>query len=386
MKSKLNILLISTACAPTVTDGSATYGGIERVLGDFAAILVKRGHEVTVAAPFGSILPEGVNHFPTVRLPQEVWMEDVIFQKLSMNNMIPDGFDILHDFSHEHKCSRISHGCWAVNHPFLHMIWHPPYFHGMPNRIPEPAYNLCGIAKHHAYGLKKVYNQDFKYGYLGVNTERYAYEENKSDRYLWISVANQEKGGIEAIQICRELGLKLDCLPASLQNVTPYMMQMKSLCDGNQIRWIEQLPERENVKYYQGAKGLIAPISQAEPFGLIISESLSCGTPVFAFNNGAIPEQMVDGETSFGVVANTVDELKLGLKAYEAGKDYEYDLAHCFDYDSELTVKTESTKHLRAEFSPRKCRERVVSMFSREIMVDRYLELYREIIERCFWY
>lgn len=352
--NKMNILIASTCCA--VTKPLMGYGGIERVVRDTVDVLHGLDHEITVAAPYGSEFPEGVHHFPTVRLPDQIWQENIMLERLAQQNMIPNGFDVIDDFSHQHTLARISHGYWAMQHPILNRIWHPPYFNGLPNRISEPAYNLCGLSESQAKGLKEIYNQEVKWAYLGINTEKYAFQRDKGDRYLWISVANREKGGIEAIQLCKKLGLKLDCLPATLQDFTPYMAQMKSMCDGEQIRWIEQLPESENVKYFQNAKALIAPIFQLEPFGLIFCEALSCGSPVFSMNWGAMPE-IVTPEC--GCLANNIDEMETHLREFEAGN---------------------------ISFNPEKCRARVLEKFKREQMVERFLGLYDDVANLRFWY
>lgn len=48
-----------------------------------------------------------------------------------------------------------------------------------------------------------------------------------------------------------------------------------------------------------GARALLFPIAWPEPFGLVMIESMACGTPVIAFRLGSVPEVMVDGVTGF---------------------------------------------------------------------------------------
>jgi len=43
------------------------------------------------------------------------------------------------------------------------------------------------------------------------------------------------------------------------------------------------------------------PIRWREPFGLVMVESLACGTPVIAFPEGSAPEIVEDGVTGFVV-------------------------------------------------------------------------------------
>ena len=43
------------------------------------------------------------------------------------------------------------------------------------------------------------------------------------------------------------------------------------------------------------------PIRWPEPFGLVMTEAMACGTPVIAFPDGSASEIVVDGETGFVV-------------------------------------------------------------------------------------
>ena len=49
------------------------------------------------------------------------------------------------------------------------------------------------------------------------------------------------------------------------------------------------------------------PIQWPEPFGLVMVESMACGTPVLATALGAVPE--VVEQRRGGIVADTVEEL-----------------------------------------------------------------------------
>ena len=75
-------------------------------------------------------------------------------------------------------------------------------------------------------------------------------------------------------------------------------------------------------------------------------EAMACGTPVLAYDRGAVPEVVVHGVTGF--VVHTYEELRDSLKRL-AGLD------------------------------PRRCRDHVAQSFSRDTMVSAYLKLYEEM-------
>jgi len=53
-------------------------------------------------------------------------------------------------------------------------------------------------------------------------------------------------------------------------------------------------PRKQSL--YSNATCLLFPIDWEEPFGLVMLESLACGTPVVAFNRGSVPEIIVNGK------------------------------------------------------------------------------------------
>jgi len=50
---------------------------------------------------------------------------------------------------------------------------------------------------------------------------------------------------------------------------------------------------------YSKSKLTLSPIQWEEPFGLVMIESMACGTPVVAFARGSVPEVIADGKTGF---------------------------------------------------------------------------------------
>jgi glycosyltransferase involved in cell wall biosynthesis len=55
------------------------------------------------------------------------------------------------------------------------------------------------------------------------------------------------------------------------------------------------------------AAALVFPIQWPEPFGLVMTEAMACGTPVVAWRNGSVPEVVADEETGF--IVESMDEL-----------------------------------------------------------------------------
>jgi glycosyltransferase involved in cell wall biosynthesis len=65
--------------------------------------------------------------------------------------------------------------------------------------------------------------------------------------------------------------------------------------------YIGEINDGEKSSFLSGAIALLAPIAWPEPFGLVLIETMACGTPVIAFNRGSVPEIVEDGLTGFVV-------------------------------------------------------------------------------------
>jgi glycosyltransferase involved in cell wall biosynthesis len=72
------------------------------------------------------------------------------------------------------------------------------------------------------------------------------------------------------------------------------------------VEFIGEINERQKVDFLGNARALLFPIDWPEPFGLIMIESMACGTPVLAFRCGSVPEIIEEGLT--GAIVETVDE------------------------------------------------------------------------------
>jgi len=110
-----------------------------------------------------------------------------------------------------------------------------------------------------------------------------------------------------------------------------------------------EISQERLSNFYGSAKGCLYPISWEEPFGLIMAESMACGTPVIVFDRGSAKEVVEDGKTGF--VVKTIGQAVEAIKKIE-------------------------------KISRQECRKRVEEKFSLEKMVDEYEKLYYEIIKK----
>lgn len=118
------------------------------------------------------------------------------------------------------------------------------------------------------------------------------------------------------------------------------------------IEFIGEVDEDGKNELLGGARALLFPINWPEPFGLVMTESMACGTPVVAFRNGSVDEVMRDGVTGF--IVETVDQAVAAVQQID--------------------------RINRAD-----CRRHFEENFSVARMTEGYLEVYRRLQVEAEW-
>ena len=116
-----------------------------------------------------------------------------------------------------------------------------------------------------------------------------------------------EKGIDRAIRIATRCGIPLK-IAAKVDRADQeyYEGLIRPLIASNPlVEYIGEITDREKSDFLSGAIGLLVPIDWPEPFGLVMIESMACGTPVIAFNRGSVAEIVEDGLTGFIVEDET---------------------------------------------------------------------------------
>ena len=128
------------------------------------------------------------------------------------------------------------------------------------------------------------------------------------DYLLFLGRFTEGKGVLQAIEIARRTGMKL--VLAAAENEY-FHSTIRAFVDGHQIVYAGEVDHERKCGLLGGARALLYPVQEGEPFGLVMVEAMACGTPVAALNRGAVPEIVEKGVT--GAFVNTVDELVTAL-------------------------------------------------------------------------
>lgn len=349
----MKIVLISSGALPVPPKG---YGGLEQVVYDLAAELVKE-HEVHVIAPSDSRLPEGCNLIDCGPCsPNAAQWELEAFQKYQGMICSEEFKDAIW---HDHTWRKFIYIAKA-NLPNLHVM---STLHGMlPYSSPPPVQrpSICGISKHHADSVSAGLGIATRYVYNGIDLARYPYkpEEPVSDKYLFLARITSFKGAHTFIDLMRSLQLSGDVIgDDQMVEDKAYVERVIQACnDYPKARYWGGVTREHAAQFFREAKAYILPCAQnwQEPFGLTVIEAMASGTPVIATASGAIPELIVEGETGF--VVKSTQDLQDVVRHFE----------QCNPIKSGA------------------CRRRAEE-FSRERMAEGYVKLYKEVLENGGW-
>lgn len=182
--------------------------------------------------------------------------------------------------------------------------------------------------------------------YNGLNEALFSFTATPDDYLLSFGRIHPEKGTHLAIEIAREAGMRL-IICGLIQDENYYREKVAPHIDDKQVVYKGNVGPEDRNNILGKAKALLHPVLFNEPFGLSIAEAMMCGTPVIAFDRGAMKELITDTKTGF-LVRNT-EEAVLAVK------------------------KADNIR--RSD-----CREHSLARFSQGKMVSHYLEVYKRIL------
>jgi glycosyltransferase involved in cell wall biosynthesis len=180
----------------------------------------------------------------------------------------------------------------------------------------------------------------------------YPCKPHKGDYLLFLGRMSPDKGCHRAIAVAMELELPLK-IAGKRQEAKEERYFAEFVEPHLGIRGIEYLGEVSHgtkVELLQDARATLFPIDWEEPFGLVMIESMACGTPVIATNRGAVPEVIEHGRS--GIIVDDYRQIPVALEAADA-------------------------------LDPLECRRYVEERFSPERMVDDYVRVYRDAMVRA---
>ena len=284
------------------------YGGIEFVVSLLTEGLVRRGHDVTLFAS-GDSQTQARLSFIFARAPFEQIESGghlEIMHSLEAYSLARQ-FDVIHD--HDGVASRAMGA-------LVHRLVGTPVvatLHGPADPI------TLQILSSFRDDLRFIALSDYQrhtypdLHFVGtipnaVDVEHQPFSAEKDDYFLFIGRMTADKGAHSAIEVAERLGVRL--IMAGKVNEGPertYFTERVEPHLSGSVHFRGEVDHETKAELYKRARCTLFPIQWPEPFGLVMIESLACGTPVIAFRHGSVPEVIEHGRTGF--IVDTVDEM-----------------------------------------------------------------------------
>lgn len=210
----------------------------------------------------------------------------------------------------------------------------------------------------HFIGVSKAQVKNFpveKIIHNGVAVQDFKFSPQGRDAFIWLGRMIPEKGCPDAIAAIDKAGVALE-IGGEPKNATEKQFFQKYIKP--QIHdniFYKGFIEAQDRNQFYAAKALIFTPKWEEPFGLIMTEAMACGTPVIAYDRGAVREVIEDGVTGFIVPQDDVEALAQAI---------------------ERVQKLPQDKYLRMR---KNCRELTEKKFSFKKVASEYMQIYQEI-------
>jgi glycosyltransferase involved in cell wall biosynthesis len=131
-----------------------------------------------------------------------------------------------------------------------------------------------------------------------VPTARIPWSRAEATGALFAGRLSPEKGAAEAIDIAQAAGVPID-LYGDSYDADYARDRIDPRRDEAGVSLHAAVPRSTLWEAMGSAAVVLCPAGWDEPFGMVAAEAQACGTPVVAFERGAIGEVIVDGVTGF---------------------------------------------------------------------------------------
>jgi glycosyltransferase involved in cell wall biosynthesis len=292
--SGLRVALIASARFPLRQPFA---GGLEAQTCLLAQHLRRRGHDVTVFAGPGSDASLGVEEMPAlptisaaaradVSMPPDWFLaEHHAYLTLMLRLGEPDTpFDIVHNNSLHYLPVAMASSLHA---PVLTTLHTPPtpWLESAVRARAESPVTFVAVSEYTA-GQWRSLLPDARVIANGVDTAFWTAGPG-GERPVWSGRIVPEKGPVPAIQAARLAGTGLR-LAGPCPDPTWFDEAVAPLL-GDGIDYVGHLDHPQLAELVRTASVAVVSPCWDEPYGLVVAEALACGTPVAAFERGAVP-------------------------------------------------------------------------------------------------
>lgn len=338
--SALRIAVVSSVYKRTPPVG---YGGIERVVHSLTEELVAQGHEVTLFATKGSFCSgftvELDGYEPDkapsgVRAAEAFLSEEVLYEEM-VRRITPAKFDVVHDFSFGNL--------FVTRHPervpFIISSCTPP----APSAAPP---NVVASCERHA----QLFGPRARYVRYGLDLSKWPTCFDKQHHLVHIAKIAPYKGQHEAVIAATLAGRELRIVGNVEHQLYDKLVLKPLIFLSPQASYSGETDSTS--RELLPAAALVQTPKWFDAFPLVVLEAMASGTPVIAYREGGVREQIEHGVN--GLLCDNPLQMVEMMKRVD-------------------------------EIDPRACREYAERHFSVARMAEEYCRLYAVVIDGKTW-
>ncbi|MCC5623531.1 glycosyltransferase family 4 protein [Nostoc sp. CHAB 5715] len=350
------LLFMST---PIGSLGSGLGGGVELTISNIAKEMLRRGHQVKIVAPQGSIS----SSLPIKEIPGELQIpaqnqtrtEPIFIPKNSvLANMwdyarqVQADYDLIVNFAYDWLPLYLTP---FFNTPIAHLISMGSLTDVMDQIIEQIATQFTGTIGVHSQTQAATFKLEQQCTCLlnGMDLSIYQFCNQPSYNLAWVGRIAPEKGLEDAVASAKITGIPLKIF--GLKQDETYWQKICQDYPDAPIEYMGFLPTVELQQQLGKCLALLVTPRWVEAFGNVAIEALACGVPLIAYHRGGLTEIVQEGKTGFLVEPDSVQGL------------------------------VEAIKHLD-EIDRYACRQQAETNYSLEAMGDRVEQWFQKILKK----
>ncbi len=282
------------------------YGGTERVVSYLTEELVRQGHEVTLFASADSKTTADLRRLceRALRLQgnkivdplaHHIRLVEAVAQEASEFDVVHFHIDYLHfPVSRRQRLSAVT---------TLHGRLDIPDIHPLFREFPEM--NLVSISEAQRTPMK--WANWIGTVHHGLPQDLYTAKEQPGKYLAFLGRISPEKRVDRAIEVAKRVGMPIKiAAKIDLADQEYFESKVRRLMNDPLVEFIGEIGEHEKREFLGNAYALLFLVDWEEPFGLVMTEAMACGTPVIAWRKGSVPEVIDHGVT--GHIVETMED------------------------------------------------------------------------------
>lgn len=298
-------LRIAITADPYVPVPPTLYGGIERIIHFLIEGLESRGHQVTLFAHPDShvdgvpVIGYGAPPHTGARCRGlELWqLASSVWARRRQ-------FDVIHSFG---RLAALAPVLPIRSIPKIQSYQRPVPWAGVRRAMrlggDSICFTACSASLYRTSGERPAAGR-WRTVFNGVDVRKYRATDRVAEDapLVYLGKVEPMKGVHVAIEIAERTGRRLVIAGNQVTSGPDrqyFADRIAPALDGVRVRYVGPVDDEQKNGLLGTAAALLFPTFYDEAFGIVMAESMACGTPVIGFANGGVPEVVRHGVNGF---------------------------------------------------------------------------------------